>query len=71
MNLKRKVYAEVDSFAENRTLFASNTSTLPITEMAELTSRPRPLYRPSLFQPTTADALGRSDTGRENEPQYD
>ena len=51
MNLKRKVYAEVDSFAENRTLFASNTSTLPITEMAELTSRPDRFIGLHFFNP--------------------
>src|SRR5207244_7937636 len=40
MNLKKKVYTEVDSFAESKTLYASNTSTLPISEIAALTSRP-------------------------------
>src|SRR5919198_4359410 len=40
INLKKKVYMEVDSFADAKTLYASNTSTLPITEMAALTSRP-------------------------------
>ena len=51
MNLKRKVYAEVDRFAESRTLFASNTSTLPITEMAELTSRPDRFIGLHFFNP--------------------
>jgi enoyl-CoA hydratase / 3-hydroxyacyl-CoA dehydrogenase len=51
MNLKRKVYAEVDRFAESRTLFASNTSTLPITEMAELTGRPDRFIGLHFFNP--------------------
>jgi len=51
MNLKRKVYAEVDSFAESRTLYASNTSTLPITEMAALTSRPDRFIGLHFFNP--------------------
>jgi enoyl-CoA hydratase / 3-hydroxyacyl-CoA dehydrogenase len=51
MNLKRKVYAEVDSFAESKTLYASNTSTLPITEMAALTSRPERFIGLHFFNP--------------------
>jgi enoyl-CoA hydratase / 3-hydroxyacyl-CoA dehydrogenase len=51
MNLKRKVYAEVDSFAENKTLYASNTSTLPITEIATLTSRPERFIGLHFFNP--------------------
>ena len=51
MNLKRKVYAEVESVAESRTLYASNTSTLPITEMAALTSRPDRFIGLHFFNP--------------------
>ena len=51
MNLKRKVYAEVDSLAESTTLYASNTSTLPITEMAALTSRPERFVGLHFFNP--------------------
>nr|MDQ3883746.1 3-hydroxyacyl-CoA dehydrogenase family protein [Thermoproteota archaeon] len=51
MSLKRKVYAEVDSFAESKTLYASNTSTLPITEMAALTSRPQRFVGLHFFNP--------------------
>jgi enoyl-CoA hydratase / 3-hydroxyacyl-CoA dehydrogenase len=51
MNLKKKVYAEVDNFAESKTLYASNTSTLPITEMAALTSRPARFIGLHFFNP--------------------
>jgi enoyl-CoA hydratase/3-hydroxyacyl-CoA dehydrogenase len=51
MNLKKKVYAEVDSVAESKTLYASNTSTLPITEMAALTSRPERFIGLHFFNP--------------------
>lgn len=51
MNLKKKVYAEVDSVAEKKTLYASNTSTLPITEMAALTSRPDRFIGLHFFNP--------------------
>jgi enoyl-CoA hydratase/3-hydroxyacyl-CoA dehydrogenase len=51
MNLKKKVYAEVDSIAESKTLYASNTSTLPITEIAALTSRPDRFIGLHFFNP--------------------
>jgi enoyl-CoA hydratase/3-hydroxyacyl-CoA dehydrogenase len=51
MELKRKVYAEVDMYAEDKTLYASNTSTLPIGEMASLTSRPSRFIGLHFFNP--------------------
>ncbi len=51
MNLKKKVYADVESFAEKKTVFASNTSTLPITEMAALTNRPERFVGIHFFNP--------------------
>ena len=51
MNLKKKVYAEVDAAADQKTLYASNTSTLPITEMAALTSRPDRFIGLHFFNP--------------------
>ena len=40
MDLKKKVYAELDKVADNHVIFASNTSTLPITEIANTVSNP-------------------------------
>ncbi|MDQ3873413.1 MAG: 3-hydroxyacyl-CoA dehydrogenase family protein [Thermoproteota archaeon] len=51
MNLKKKVYADIDSVAETKTLYASNTSTLPITEIASLTSRPDRFIGLHFFNP--------------------
>jgi len=51
MNLKKKVYADVEKVADKKTLFASNTSTLPITEMAGLTSRPERFVGVHFFNP--------------------
>jgi len=51
MNLKKKVYAEIDSASEDKTLYASNTSTLPITEMAALTGRPDRFIGLHFFNP--------------------
>ncbi|MGQ0638837.1 MAG: 3-hydroxyacyl-CoA dehydrogenase family protein [Nitrososphaerota archaeon] len=51
MELKKKVYAEVDKFADKKTVFASNTSTLPITEIANTTSRPEQFIGIHFFNP--------------------
>jgi len=40
LKLKKKVYSEVDSIADSNTIYASNTSTLPISELSALTNRP-------------------------------
>jgi enoyl-CoA hydratase / 3-hydroxyacyl-CoA dehydrogenase len=51
MDLKKKVYAEVDNVAEKKTVYASNTSTLPITEIANITSRPEKFIGIHFFNP--------------------
>lgn len=51
MDLKKKVYAEVDSVANKDTIYASNTSTLPITEIANITSRPERFIGIHFFNP--------------------
>ena len=51
MTLKRKVYAELDDATPETTMFASNTSTLPITEIASVTSRPNHFIGIHFFNP--------------------
>ena len=51
MDLKKKVYAELDQVASPEVIFASNTSTLPITEIAETTSRPEKFIGIHFFNP--------------------
>lgn len=51
MDLKRKVYDELDKVASNDVIFASNTSTLPITEIANTTSRPNRVIGIHFFNP--------------------
>ena len=51
LELKKKVYAEVEKYVEEKTLFASNTSTLPIGELASLTSRPSRFIGLHFFNP--------------------
>jgi enoyl-CoA hydratase/3-hydroxyacyl-CoA dehydrogenase len=51
MDLKKKVYAELDQVAASKVIFASNTSTLPITEIANTTSRPEKFIGIHFFNP--------------------
>jgi len=51
MDLKRKVYAELDQATNSDVIFASNTSTLPITEIAKTTSRPEKFIGIHFFNP--------------------
>jgi len=51
MDLKKKVYAELDKVANDRVIFASNTSTLPITEIADTISRPEKFIGIHFFNP--------------------
>jgi enoyl-CoA hydratase/3-hydroxyacyl-CoA dehydrogenase len=51
MELKKKVYAELDAVAGKDVIFASNTSTLPITEIANTTSRPNKFIGIHFFNP--------------------
>jgi len=51
MELKRKVFAEIDKKAPPRALIASNTSTMSITEIAEATGRPDKVLGLHYFNP--------------------
>ena len=51
MDLKKKVYEELDAAADKNVIFASNTSTLPITEIANTTSRPEKFIGIHFFNP--------------------
>jgi len=51
MDLKKKVYSELDKAAGPEVIFASNTSTLPITEIANTTSRPEKVIGIHFFNP--------------------
>jgi enoyl-CoA hydratase/3-hydroxyacyl-CoA dehydrogenase len=51
MDLKKSVYAELDKVAGPEVIFASNTSTLPITEIANTTSRPDKFIGIHFFNP--------------------
>jgi len=49
--LKKKVFIEVDDVAPKRTLLASNTSSISITKIAAITSRPQKFIGMHFFNP--------------------
>jgi enoyl-CoA hydratase / 3-hydroxyacyl-CoA dehydrogenase len=51
MDLKRAVYKEVDENSDPSTIYASNTSTLPISEISTLISRPKKFIGLHFFNP--------------------
>jgi enoyl-CoA hydratase/3-hydroxyacyl-CoA dehydrogenase len=51
MDLKKKVYSELDKAAGDNVIFASNTSTLPITEIANTTNKPERFIGIHFFNP--------------------
>jgi enoyl-CoA hydratase/3-hydroxyacyl-CoA dehydrogenase len=51
MELKKKVFAEIDANAPPHALLASNTSTMSITEIAEATGRPDKMLGLHFFNP--------------------
>jgi enoyl-CoA hydratase/3-hydroxyacyl-CoA dehydrogenase len=51
MDVKKDVYDEVDEYAPDRTVFATNTSSLSITELSEVTDRPEQFCGMHFFNP--------------------
>ncbi|OFV66995.1 MAG: 3-hydroxyacyl-CoA dehydrogenase [Candidatus Syntrophoarchaeum butanivorans] len=51
MDLKKSIYSEIDALAPEKTIFASNTSSLSITEMASVTKRPEKFIGMHFFNP--------------------
>jgi len=51
MDIKKDVYADLESYAPDEALFASNTSSLSITELSEATERPGQFCGMHFFNP--------------------
>ena len=57
MNVKKAVFGELESICQPSTIFASNTSTISITEMASATKRPGQFIGMHFFNPATVMKL--------------
>lgn len=51
IDIKKKVFAQADQFCHPEALIASNTSAIPITELASVTSRPEKVLGLHFFNP--------------------
>lgn len=57
MDLKREVFADIDKNAPKQTILATNTSSLPITEIAQATKRPDKVVGMHYFSPVVVMPL--------------
>ena len=69
MDIKKQVYAELDKAAKPEVIFASNTSTLPITEIANTTSRPDKFIGIHFFNPPQLMKLVEVIPGEKTAPE--
>jgi 3-hydroxybutyryl-CoA dehydrogenase len=53
LNLKKEIFKKLDEFSNPHTLIATNTSTIPITELASVTRRPEKVLGLHFFNPAT------------------
>jgi enoyl-CoA hydratase/3-hydroxyacyl-CoA dehydrogenase len=51
MEIKKDVYGDLEAYAPDRTVFATNTSSLSITELSEVTERPERFCGMHFFNP--------------------
>jgi 3-hydroxybutyryl-CoA dehydrogenase len=49
--IKKKLYEKIDKLCKNSTIFASNTSSIPITELSSFTERPEQVIGMHFFNP--------------------
>jgi 3-hydroxybutyryl-CoA dehydrogenase len=57
LEVKKALFAELDGIVKDGAILATNTSTLPVIEMATVTSRPERVMGVHFFNPATAMAL--------------
>ncbi len=69
LNLKKRVYGEIEKFATDDMIFASNTSTLPISEISAFTSRPDKFIGLHFFNPPQLMPLVEIIPGSKTEQQ--
>lgn len=69
INIKKKVFAELDTICTAHTILASNTSSLPITELAAATKRPDKVVGMHFFNPVPMMKLVEVIPGRVTSPE--
>ncbi len=69
LDLKRRVFSELDAFCPERTIFGSNTSSLPIGKIAHATGRRDRVIGIHFFNPVAAMPLVEVVRGRETSPE--
>jgi len=69
LTLKKRVYEEIEKFATDDMIFASNTSTLPISEISAFTSRPNKFIGLHFFNPPQLMPLVEIIPGSKTEQQ--
>ena len=69
LNLKKRVYEEIEKVATDDMIFASNTSTLPISEISAFTSRPNKFIGLHFFNPPQLMPLVEIIPGSKTEQQ--
>ena len=67
--LKEKVYNELNGMVQDDVIFASNTSTLPITELSKLTTRPQNFIGVHFFNPPQLMKLVEVIPGTQTNPK--
>jgi enoyl-CoA hydratase / 3-hydroxyacyl-CoA dehydrogenase len=67
-NIKKKVYKDLDEVSNNRAIYASNTSTLPITELSKLTKNPSKFIGVHFFNPPQLMKLVEVIPGSDTDP---
>ncbi|MFW9769308.1 MAG: 3-hydroxyacyl-CoA dehydrogenase NAD-binding domain-containing protein [Candidatus Thorarchaeota archaeon] len=65
MDVKKKLFKEMDSVAKPHTILASNTSSLSITELGKVTNRPNKVVGMHYFSPVPAMKLLEVIVGKE------
>jgi len=53
LDIKKKIFAEIDALAPRDTIFTTNTTSLSISEMADATGRPEKVAQMHFFNPPT------------------
>lgn len=69
LDLKRMVFSELDDLCPDRTVFGSNTSSLPITRIAHATGRRDRVIGIHFFNPVAAMPLVEIVRGKETSPE--